>query len=406
MKRADVVIIGGGPSGLCAAIGAARCGDQVLILEKYERLGKKLLATGNGRCNLMNLHSQPYRGDTEFASLVMGPEPVTELTAFWHDLGLMIRYDGEGRGYPCTFQSVTVLDVLRAECIRLGVEIHTGITVTEVKKHKNGFRILSGDDFQLEAERVIVATGGAAQPKLGGNRSAWPWLQALGHEFVPAEPALTALITDERSISGLNGLRAKCSLTVERDGFAVHRESGEILFTAEGISGICAMQCSRYAVPGRSECIIDFFPDLFIRTDQLTEELIRRKERNPGASPAELLRGLCAAKLSFAVCKKAGLALRGETAGELAVSCLQKIAEAAKQYRVRILDKEGFDRAQVMAGGLICRDFDPKTMMSCLHPGLHAAGELLNVDGDCGGYNLMFAFLSGLRAGQNGRRAG
>ncbi len=406
MKRADVIVIGGGPSGLCAGIGAARCGDRVLILEKFDRIGKKLLATGNGRCNLMNLHPQSYCGDAEFASLVMGSDPVKELTAFWRDLGLMIRYDSEGRGYPCTFQAATVLDVLHAECIRLGVQIQTGMTVSEVKKLKNGFQVFAGEDFRLEADRVIIATGGAAQPKLGGNRSAWPWLRALGHGFIPAQPALTALITDKKSISGLNGLRAKCSLTVTTDGDEVHQEAGEILFTEEGISGICAMQCSRFIVPGRSECLIDFFPDLFPDTGRLTEELIRRRDRNPGESPTELLRGLCAAKLSFAVCKKAGLALRGETSGDLAVSRLRDIAEAAKKYRVSILDKEGFDRAQVMAGGLNCRDFDPRTMMSCLHHGLHAAGELLNVDGDCGGYNLMFAFLSGLRAGRNGRRAG
>ena len=404
MERPDVIIVGGGASGLCAAIGAARCGDKVIVLEKNTRPGKKLLATGNGRCNLMNRYPQPYNGDAEFARQVLGNDPVKELTAFWQELGLMIRYDKEGWGYPSTFLASTVLEVLLAECRRLGVEIKTSTTVSDLRKQENGFLIKteSGDVFR--SSRVIIATGGAAQPKLGGNQSAWPWLLEFGHSFLPPEPSLTALITDSRSISGLAGLKIKCSISVETEGKNVHQESGELLFTKTGISGICVMQCSRFVVSGKSHCVIDLFPDLFESNDQLMKDLLRRQRKNPDENPPELFRGLCVSKLAYGVCKQAGLALKGETNKELTESQIWNLTKAAKGYSLKILGKEGFARAQIMSGGLICQDFKPSTLASVLSPGLHATGEILNVDGTCGGYNLMFAFLSGLKAGVNGRR--
>ena len=406
MDKPDVIIVGGGASGLCAAIGAARCGDQVIVLEKNTRPGKKLLATGNGRCNLINRYPQPYNGDAEFARQVLGNNPAGELTAFWRDLGLMIRYDQEGRGYPCTFQASTVLEVLLAECCRLGIEIKTSTNVTDLRKQKSVFWIKTEAGEILQSSRVIIATGGAAQPKLGGNQSAWPWLLKFGHKFLSPEPSLTALITDQRSISQLAGLRIKCSISVENEGRNVHQENGELLFTKTGISGICVMQCSRFVVPGKSFCIIDLFPDLFESNDQLAKDLFRRQSQNPDGNPPALFQGLCVNKLAYGICKQAGLALKGETNKDLTESQIWNLAKTAKGYSVKILGKEGFDHAQIMSGGLACHDFEPSTLASVLSPGLHATGEILNVDGLCGGYNLMFAFLSGLKAGINGRRSG
>ena len=406
MDRPDVIIVGGGASGLCAAIGAARCGDQVIVFEKNTRPGKKLLASGNGRCNLINRHPQPYNGDSEFASRVLGNKPVEELTSFLQELGMMIRYDREGWGYPSTFQASTVLEVLLAECCRLGVEIKTSTSVSNLRKQKDEFIIKTEAGEIFKSSRVIVATGGAAQPRLGGNQSAWPWLLEFGHKFIPPEPSLTPLITDPRSISGLTGLKIKCSISVETEGKNVHQEIGELLFTKTGISGICVMQCSRFVVSGKSHCIIDLFPDLFKSNDQLAKELSRRQRQNPDGDPTELLRGLCVPKLAYGVCKQAGFALKGETNKDLSESQIWNLAKTAKGYSVKILGKEGFDHAQIMSGGLVCQDFDPSTLASALSPGLHATGEILNVDGTCGGYNLMFAFISGLKAGINGRRSG
>ena len=402
-EQTDIVIVGAGVSGLLAAIAAARCGDHPLVLEKLGQPGKKLLATGNGRCTLMNLNAPVYYGDTEFANVVLGSAPVTELTEFWNSLGLRIRYDAEGRGYPCTFLASTVLEVLKAELRRLSVDIRVNTPVRALRIHGKRFSVTSESGDTFEADRVILATGGAAQPVLGGNTDAFSWLRETGHRVVNPVPSLTPLITDPRSVSGLSGLRVKCGLSVYTDGRELHREQGELLFTEKGISGICVMQCSRFVVPGRSVCGIRLVSDLCSGKDELLQELEARQKKQICDSPPELLRGLCAPKMAFAVCKQAGLPLRGETAGKLTPEQLEKVACALWEYRVRIVEREGFDRAQVMAGGLDCREVRPENMESVRCPGLHVTGELLNVDGDCGGYNLMFAVMSGLKAGRNGR---
>ena len=406
MLQADVGIIGAGPSGLAAAIAAGRDGESVILLEKMGQVGKRLLSTGNGRCNLMNLHPSPYTGDSAFAEAVMGSDPVAELTAFWDSLGLYLRYDSEGRGYPCTFMAATVMEVLKAELKRLNVEIRTGAAVQHLEKVQHDFLLRHENGTSISTGRVIVATGGTAQPKLGGNDSAWSWLKQMGHEMIPARPALVPLRTDARSIGGLAGMRVKCQISLERDGKPLHEERGELLFTERGISGICVMQCSRFLPPdGKALCRVNLVPDLFPDRRAVYEELIRRQQAMPEAEPVSLLLGLCASKIGYAVCKQAGLALRGEKAAELSAAQIESMAGALTGYRIQVSGPEGMDRAQVMSGGVDCVCIRPDNMESLLCSGLHITGELLNVDGDCGGYNLMFAFLSGLRAGKNRRQA-
>ena len=404
MARVDVLVAGGGVSGMIAAITAAQAGDRVVILEKLNQPGKKLLATGSGRCNLMNRGSLRYRGDEAFARAVMGPDPVTALTLFWRRLGIVLRYDAEGRGYPCTYAATTVLDALKLELKRRSVSVLTGCRIQDVQRDGTHFLVKTESGERFLSDRVILAMGGAAQPALGGGLDAWPWLEKMGHRLIPATPALTSLETDPRSVSGLSGIRVKCRLTVLTDGAPVYRESGELLFTDYGISGICVMQCSRYVQEdGRSEGSIDLFPDLFPDTESLFAELAQRQRNRGEDSPTELLQGLCVPKLAYAVCKQAGFPLRGERARELTENDLHRLAGKMKDYRVRILRREGFRKAQVMAGGVDCSEVSPETLSSRLCPGLHITGELLNVDGDCGGYNLMFASMTGIRAGENGR---
>ena len=223
--------------------------------------------------------------------------------------------------------------------------------------------------------------------------------------MVSARPSLTPMRTDRRSISGLAGLRVKCRLRLAVDGRARHQESGELLFSETGISGICVMQCSRFAEPGRSICHLDLISDLFDREEYLISELFARRKHFAGDPAQEILRGLCGDRLAYAVCKQAGLLLRGEKVQDLSDPQLRQIAAVLRDYQIRIEGVEGFDRAQVMAGGADCGEVAPENMESRLVPGLHLTGELLNVDGDCGGFNLMFAALSGIRAGRNGRES-
>ena len=403
--QADVGIIGGGASGIAAAIAAGRCGERVVLLESMEQIGKKLLATGNGRCNLMNSGKPVYYGDPEFAARVMGPDPAAELTAFWLSLGLYLRYDREARGYPYTGMAATVLEVLKAEIRRLPVEIRTQTPVTKLRKSEEGYLIRCDTGESIPVKRVIIATGGAAQPKLGGNQNAWPWLQALGHSMIPARPSLVSLKTDSRSISGLAGLRVRGQVRLEADDRILHTETGEVLFTEHGVSGICVMQCSRfYPDAGSANLRINLTDGLFSSPKGLETELKRRRNQLSDEEPTDLLRGLCASKLGYAVCKQAGIALRGEKNRNLTDAQIGQLAECLTGYTLRIIGTDGFEKAQVMAGGAACGEFNPRNMESLKCSGLHATGELLNVDGDCGGFNLMFAFLSGIRAGENRRR--
>ena len=403
MPDADVIVVGGGPSGLTAAIEAARHGESVLLLEKYSQPGKKLLATGNGRCNLLNLNDPPiYYGDSSLASKVMGFHPAVFLQNYWYELGIPIRFDSEGRGYPWSMQASSVLDALLRAASSLGVRILEGKKVIDL--HQSGdslFEILTEQGDSYTAHRVIVATGGLAQEKLGGNMDAWPWLKRLGHRMIPAIPALVPLLTDRRSVSGLAGIRVRCSLTVYTDQIRVYQTRGELLFTETGISGICAMQCARSVIGGRSICAADLVEGLFSRESDLHSELIRRRTLHPAGSPTDLLMGICVPRMSFAVCKQAGIRLRGESCGDLSDDDIFSIAAVLRAYRMPILGTEGFDRAQVTAGGVSENDIDPANMESLRVPGLHMTGELVNVDGDCGGYNLMFAVMSGIKAGRN-----
>ena len=404
MKGFDVIIIGGGVSGLLAAITSARVGDNTLLVEKYDHLGKKLLATGNGRCNLMNKNPPVYYGSLSFALSVLGRNYINELTEFWQNIGLLLCYDAEGRGYPCTYSASTVLDVLTAELKHLNVHIKTGCSVEDVYHSADGFLVKTSTDELFSAKRIIMSTGGAAQPKLGGNSQGLDWLINMGHTVEPFRPVLTPLIADKRSVSGLAGIRTKCSIAVWNNHKLVHQEKGELLFTEKGISGICSMQCARFIIPGQSICSLNLVSDIYQSEDDLINNLYFRKKLFKEESPVHLLRGLCVPKLAFAVCKQAELPLRGETNFDLDSSDLHRIAAVLQGYQIKILGLEGFSRAQVSAGGVSCSEVNPRTMESRLLPGLHITGELLDIDGDCGGYNLMFACMSGIRAGQNGRK--
>mgnify|MGYP002624996693 CR=1 FL=1 len=397
------VIVGGGASGLVAAIAAASMGDSVLVLERQSRPGKKLLATGNGRCNLMNLSPPKYFGDSEFALAALAACPPERIERFWRELGLGLRQDGEGRVYPCTFQAATVLETLMLSLDRHHIQLENGADVVSARRQGPLFSLRLRDDRTLDAHRLIICCGGPAQPRLGGTDAGYGLLTGFGHRLIDPSPSLPPLETDRRSVSGLAGIRVKCEICLENDGVVVRRETGELLFTEDGISGICVMQCARFATPGKSICEMNLIEDLTPEMESAVAELRERKNRFPEEDPIILIQGFCLPKMAFAVCKQAGLALRGERNADLQESDLRAIVRALTAYRVKVTGRKGFEQAQVSAGGLECGAFRPENLESKLVSGLHATGEMLNVDGDCGGYNLMFAWATGILAGTNGR---
>ena len=396
-----MVVAGAGASGMAASICAASRGKSVLLLEKGERAGRKILASGNGRCNLMNYGPPRYYGDTGFAENVLKACPPAMITAFLNHYGLMLSQEEEGRVYPLSCQASTVLSVLKSAMEIHKVTVLTSSPVSEIVRHGREFSLSAENGGCFTAENVIVSCGGAAQPRLGGSTDGYRLLESLGHSVLRPFPSLVPLITDRKSISGLSGIRVRCRVSLVEDHVVLHQAEGEALFTDYGISGICVMQCARFTEGRKAHLELNLLYQAFRNKQQIADELKRMRSLYAAFSPLCLLDGMLSQKVAYAVLKQAGIPMRGEKAGELSDDQLLRIAEAATRYRVGITGSRGFDFAQVTAGGASCREFDPSTMQSRIVPGLYAAGEVLNVDGDCGGFNLMFAFSSGLIAGRS-----
>ena len=399
---AEVIIVGGGAAGMAAAIEAARCGDHVTVLERMDRVGKKLLATGNGRCNLMNVDGERFPRGYSFASQVLKMCGTEEQTKFWKELGLHLRTEDGGRVYPVSGQASTVLDTLRLAMDNLGVQVVTGVHVESVERSKRGFIVQVGGNG-YRADRVIVCGGGCAQPKLGSDGSCYALLKKFGHRMIKPEPSLTQVLTDTAPIKGLAGIRVKCKVRVMAQSKLVYEEKGEGLFADYGMSGVCVMQCARYARPGYT-LELDMLEGMgFDSAETMAQELMRRKQAWATQNMEQLLTGLCVPRLASALCSAAGIQWKGRTIASLKKHEAEALARVTGGFALTVKGVKGFDVAQVTSGGIDCEEFDPSTMESILVPGLHAAGEVLDVDGDCGGFNLMFAFGSGILAGRNGR---
>ena len=398
----DLAVVGGGASGIAAAIAAAALGDHVLLLEQSSALGRKIAASGNGRCNLMNTGVPVYYGDTAFAEDVLRHYTPHNLQRYFEEIGLVLSFDEAGRVYPCTYHSGTVLDALKTALRRNNVNV---LLQTEVQAlyHKDSLFTIKTNHDLYTSRRVLIAAGGAASAKLGGTFSGYRLLEMLGHPVIKPQAALCPLITDSKSISGLSGIRVRCSVSLYDDHhILLTGHDGELLFTDYGISGICAMQCARF-IQENCKVELDFTKRLFCNSDELKDLLSRRKKQFSDLPPEYLLNGILVPKLSFAVLKQAGIELRNSTVGDITVNELESIAERMQHYTLHIISVKGMESAQVTAGGAVCDSFSAATLESHIISGLHVSGELLNVDGDCGGFNLMFAFASGILAGLNGR---
>lgn len=399
----DLIVIGGGASGMTAAIAAACLGEHVLVLEKSSALGRKIAASGNGRCNLMNVSNPIYYGQPAFADQVFRHYSPDDLRYFWDDSGLCLTNDGTGRLYPRTYHSSTVLDTLKSLLKLYHTEIRLQTTVCSCQKAEGLFHT-SSDKGSFLSKRVLIATGGPAAPNLGGTMSGHDILRSFGHKIMPLSPALCPLCTDRLSISGLNGIRARCRLRLfKHDQTQIFQTSGEILFTDYGISGICAMQCARFIDQDDYTVLLDLSDGQFNDPHELFNLIAKKRERYHDFPPEILLNGLVLPKLSYAVLKQAGIELRSRKAGQLSNDELHAITEHFLAYRICVHNTRGYEYAQVTRGGADCSEFNPATMESNIMKGLYTSGEVMNIDGTCGGYNLMFAFITGILAGLNGR---
>ncbi|MBR3929899.1 MAG: aminoacetone oxidase family FAD-binding enzyme [Clostridia bacterium] len=402
-KYTDIAIIGGGASGLAAAVSAKDAQNaRVEILEKYPRTGKKLLATGNGRCNLWNANASEdkFFGAGAFAKHAL---EAFDKDDFFASVGLEIRVQDNGLAYPMSNQASAVLDCLRFTCAEKGVSETTDFHVVKIEGKKGKFRITSENGDIVFAKRVVLATGSMAQPKLGGNNAFQTLLKPFGHSFTRCLPALSYLKTNPSDVSGLKGMKYQGEIALLLEGRQIACETGEILFSENGVSGIAAMQLSLYAAEplsrGKKLCV-RMSPLPMKKTD--AEAFIgKRKSLFPERTLEELLTGAVVKRIAQAAFKRAGVSPLTRKAETLTRSEIRKIAGELTEWLCPVVAVGGFDVCQVMLGGAEASEFDEKTMESKLVPGLYAAGELMDVTGPCGGYNLTWAWASGALAGRS-----
>lgn len=411
MESYPVIVVGGGAAGLVAAIAAGRVLREegqgwVLLLEKMDRVGKKLLATGNGRCNLTNLWAihQDYFGDPDLIGTVLDSHPPDRVLDFFASLGLLWREEEEGRVYPLSGTASSVVDVLRLELTRLPIVCLCSQTVTGVKQQGKGF-LLSTADETFFGSRIIITTGGKASPTLGSDGSGLDMLSKLGFRTIPLAPSLVQLKSDSPYPKQVKGIRFTGNGKLKQGEKILAQERGEFLFTENGVSGIAALQLSRhYAKCDRNRqndffLLLDFLPEYaFEGVLQLLRQQVERLGDNPCA---ELFLGMFHRKIGETLLKEAGVS-PADCKEKLLNSALQKrLCALIKGFPLRITGTRGFQSAQVTSGGLRGEDFFPHTLESKGHKGLYAAGEILDVDGPCGGYNLQWAWSSGLLAGKS-----
>lgn len=396
-----VGIIGAGASGMAAALAAAEREDtQVILLERQARVGKKLSATGNGRCNLTNLRacSGGYHGEQpEFAGYAIeafGPE---QTRAWFRSLGLYTVAEESGRVYPFSDQANSVVDVLRFALQKPNIRLETGFSVERVRKTPEGF-LLAGEAGEVSCHRLIVACGGLAGTGLGGSMSGYRILTKLGHHATRLRPALVQVKTGWPGIESLKGIRAECIASVWQ-GARLHAQSaGQVQFTQYGLSGPVIFEVSRDVCLGGGEwrCELDLLPG--VEMEELWKELCRR--RAAGFPAEELLTGVLHNRLGRVLARRAGM--RGNLpAPDWTDEQLRRVCQEVKAFDLPLTEPMGMDSAQVTAGGIRTEEFEEKTMESKLVPGLYACGEVLDIDGDCGGYNLQWAWSSGRLAGMN-----
>ena len=392
-------IIGAGASGMAAALAAAENPDvQVILMERQARVGKKLSATGNGRCNLTNLHALEggYHGDeVSFAEPALKAFDVEKTLEWFSEMGLYTVAEESGRVYPYSDQANSVVDVLRFALEKPNIRLLTGCEVTKVKKADGGFRVESAEEA-FHVDKLIVACGGLAGSKLGGGMFGYRFLRGFGHKCTKLRPTLVQLKSSWSGCASLKGVRANCHAAIYHNGDLHSQSIGEIQLTEQGVSGPVIFEISRDACQGTGEwtCRLDFLPDLTV--EQIYEMICKRK--NMALNAEDLLTGILHNRLGKVLVQNAGIS-GYVPIGQLEDEELRAVSHVVKHFEVALTEPLGMDAAQVTAGGILTGEFDPNTMESKLVPGLYACGEVLDIDGDCGGYNLQWAWSSGRMAG-------
>lgn len=404
MKKREVIVVGGGAAGLVAAITAAREGVNVTIIEQKDRVGKKILSTGNGRCNLTNeyMDLKCFRGDDlAIVSSVLQQFGYQETIHFFEELGVILK-NKQGYIYPISDQATTILDVLRMELDHLKIQVLLENSVEKVQHTKKGFLVVT-NKRTLRGDAIILATGGKAAPVLGSDGSGYGLAKEFGHRISPVVPALVQLKGKGSYFKQIAGVRTNAKVSIFIDGAYCDSDTGELQLTNYGISGIPVFQISRHAAKAlyaKKEVAaeIDFMPAM--SQEDLTKFIETRKALHEYKTMEDFLVGMFHKKIIGLVLKEAGIRLN-TIAADVSKKQWEQLLGKIKQFRIVIEGTNSFEQAQVCAGGVRTTEVHPETMESLCIDNLYLAGELLDIDGICGGYNLQWAWSTGFIAGKH-----
>ena len=397
LLKYDVAIIGGGAAGLFCAIQIKRSNSQlkVAVVESQDRVGKKLLTTGNGRCNLTNLYTlvSMYHGSfTHGTEYLLNICPPSVVVGLFEEMGLVTYNEDDGRVYPVSKQANSVLDVLRIAMDKHQVEVVVNSKVTDIKKSQSGFDVVC-DDKHIFAEKLVVATGSKSTPSTGADDSMWSILKKLGHNIISPVPSLCPVFVDSPYLKSIKGVRASGKVRIMKDNAILGEQDGEVQFTEKALSGICVFNLARIAnAEDDTEISVSLLPDWNF-ADIFTFLRNKKTMYNSHSKAEDLLIGVFNKMLGVALLKSSGIS-PSKMIAEITDSELKKLSAVINDWRFKVIPAKDFSKSQVTAGGVDGLQIDENTMKSKVVNDLYIIGEVVDCDGDCGGMNLQFAFSS------------
>lgn len=398
--NADIVVIGGGASGLAAAISAKKTAPnaKVVIAERMDRVGKKLLATGNGRCNLgnRNITAESYHGSVDAMKIISMTCSAPE---YFSELGVLCVSDSEGRLYPNSSSAATILNALRMKASELGIEEICGFEITEINGKSDRFELIS-ENGQINAKRIIICTGGYAGPQYGTDGKMLGLLRKRGYKVAKITPADAPLRVAPESVKGLKGVRVKGKVTAVSEGRRLAEETGEIQFTENSLSGICVFNLSHFfsQYEGRLSLCTDLLP--YMNKTEITEYLKNIRIIRGMLPIEELLTGMFTKNLAIYLVKRILNRPLTDLISKVSDNEIRSLAEAVKCLEFKVTGCSSWQNAQVTSGGIHADSIDGQ-LCSRTERGVYFAGEVLDTDGICGGFNLQWAWSSGITAGRN-----
>ena len=407
MKQNNIFIIGGGAAGIVAAISARRLGANVTILERNPRIGKKILATGNGRCNYTNINTEVahYSGNNpDFVKEILAQFTVSDTINFFTKLGISPLIEDKGKVFPRSEQASSILDVFLYELNELGVRLKTDTLVKAIHRQKGKYLITTDNGEEFIADKVIITTGGKAMPSSGSDGRGYDLAEGLGHSTVEIFPALVQLKLAGDFFKQIAGVKIVGTAELILQDKILSQDRGDILFTNYGISGPPILQLSRLAGQllkdgAEPELKISLIDNL--TAEALKNDLENRWQTKPDKPLDFSLVGLINKRLIPIILKNAGITKLKKPVSALTPAEQARILNSLTDFRLKIRGTKGFTSAQVTAGGINTDEINPLTLESKINKGLYFAGEIIDIDGECGGYNLQWAWSSGYIAGQN-----